>query len=100
MSRLLKLIAALAVAGGVMAAAPQAAQAQHHWHGGWHGGWHHGGGWGFGPGFALGFGLGYGAPYYGGPYYAAPYYGGGCGWVTRRYWYHGYWRVRRVWRCW
>ena len=38
--------------------------------------------------------------YYGyGPYYAAPYYGGDCGWVRTRVWRHGYWVVRRVWRC-
>lgn len=103
MSRLLKFLAAAVVAGGLMATVPQAAQAQH-WHGGWHGGgWHgggwrggwRGGGWGWGPGFALGFGLG------AAPYYAAPYYGGGgCGWVRQRFWWHGFWHVRRVWRCW
>jgi len=99
MSRTFKFLAAAVVAVGMMAAAPQAAQAR--WHGGWHhgGGWH--GGWGYGPGFALGFGLGAGPYYgYGGPYYGRPYYGGRCGWVARRYWRHGYWHARRVWRCW
>jgi hypothetical protein len=99
MSKFSKILAGLTLAIGVAVAAPQAANAQWHHHGGhWHGG-----GWGgFGPGFALGFGIG-AAPYYGyGPYYAAPYaYGpGGCGWVRTRVWRHGYWVVRRVWRCW
>src|SRR3569832_2161347 len=96
MSRMIKFLAAAVVAAGMMAAGPQAAQAQHHHHGGWH----HGGGWGYGSGFALGFGLG-AAPYYGGAYYGGPYYGGGgCGWVRERFIFRGYWRVRRVWRCW
>lgn len=109
MSKVAKLLAGLVVAAGVAVAVPQAAMAQHwhggggHWHGGgghWHGGWHgghhwRGGGWGWGPGFALGFGLG-AAPYYASPYY----YGGDCGWVRTRYWRHGFWHVRRVWRCW
>jgi len=102
MSRFTKLLAGVVLAAGLSAAVPQVAMAQHHWHGG--GGHHwHGGGWGggFGPGFALGFGLG-AAPYYygGGPYYASPYYGGDCGWVRTRVWRHGYWHIRRVWRCW
>jgi hypothetical protein len=99
MSKFSKLLAGAVLALGVAVAVPQAAMAQHHGH--WHGGGHwRGGGWGggFGPGFALGFGLG-AAPYYGyGPYYAAPY-GGDCGWVRQRVWRHGYWVVRRVWRC-
>jgi hypothetical protein len=102
MSKLSKFLAGAVLAIGVAAAVPQAANAQWHHHGGWHGGWH-GGGWGWGGGFAPGFALGFGvgaAPYYGyGPYYAAPY-GGDCGWVRQRVWRHGYWVVRRVWRCW
>jgi len=104
MSRSLKLLAGAILASGILAMAPQAAQAQHHriggghyYHGGghYHGGYYRGGGWGWGPGFALGFGLG-AAPYYAAPYY----YGGNCGWVRERFWRYGYWHVRRVWRCW
>lgn len=113
MSKMSKILTGVVLAAGLALAAPQAAMAQHFhggghgggWHGGgggWHGGGGHwrGGGWGggFGPGFALGLGFG-AAPYYGyGPYYAAPY-GGDCGWVRTRVWRHGYWVVRRVWRC-
>ena len=106
MSRFLKLLAVAALAAGVMASAPQAAQAQHHhggghWHGGgghWHGGGWRGGWGGWGPGFAFGWGYG---PYYGGPYYyGAPAYGPDCGWVRQRYISRGHWHVRRVWRCW
>lgn len=101
MSKFSKVLTGLVLAAGLALAAPQAADAQH-FHGGWHGGgwhgggWHgghwHGGGWGFGPGFALGYGIG-----------AAPYYAygpGDCGWVRVRVWRHGYWTLRRVWRCW
>jgi len=60
-------------------------------------GWR-GGGWGWG-GFAPGFALGVAsAPYW---YGYGPYaYGGGCGWVRTRVWRHGFWVIRRVWRCW
>lgn len=96
MNRFTKLLAGVVLALGIGAASPAMAQ---HWHGhggGHYGGWHgghgwHGGGWG-GPGITFGFGT---------PYYAAPYYyGGNCGWVRQRYLRHGYWHLRRVWRCW
>jgi hypothetical protein len=113
-SKFLKFFAAAALAGGLFAFAPDAAQAQRHgWHGGggwhhgggWHRGWHGGGwggrrGWGWGPAVGLGIGAwGWGYPYgyyASGPYYAAP----SCGWVRTRVWRHGYVVVRRVWRCW
>ena len=98
MLRLVKILAAIVVLGGAVAATSVPAQA--HWHGGWHGGgWHHhhgGWGWGFAPGFALGYGLGYGYPYSYGGYYA----GGSCGWTRVRVWHYNHWHVRRVWRCW
>jgi hypothetical protein len=99
MSKFTKLMAGAILALGIAAAAPQAAMAQH-WHGGgWGRGWH-GGGWGWGgfaPGFALGLGVA-SAPYW---YGYGPYaYGGSCGWVHTRVWRHGFWVIRRVWRCW
>jgi hypothetical protein len=84
MSKLAKVLGAVALMAGAVALTPSAALAQHHhWHGGGH--WR-GGGWGFG------------GPYYygGGPYYAGP----NCGWSRVRVWRHGYWVVRRSWRCW
>jgi hypothetical protein len=98
MSKIFRTIASAALIAGALALVPGSAQAR--WHGGWHGGWHHGwhgGGWGWGwPAFGAGLGLGYVAS---SPYYYAPYYGGGCGWRPIRVWRHGYWVVRRVWRC-
>lgn len=123
MSKHLKYFAALAMIAGAIAFTPNVASAQHHHGGGgggggghhgggggggWHhgggggggGGWHHhgwhgggwrGGGWGWGPGFALGFGAAY-------PYYYAQ--AGDCGWARVRVWRHGYWVIRRAWRCW
>ena len=118
MSKLIRMIAAIALVAGALSMTPQPARA-YYWHGGggwhgggWHGGgWHGGGwygrgGWGWGPGFGVGIGLGYttwGYPYYYGPrYYAPPVYYAprpACGWARVRVW-HGYWVVRRVWRCW
>ena len=106
MSKFVKLFAGLALAVGLMAAMPGAAQAQHHHgHGGWHGhsGWHHGWygyrGWGPGFGFGLGYSLGYPyrAYYYPGPYY---YDEPSCGWAPVRLWRYNHWVYRRVWRCW
>jgi len=98
MSKLLRVLAAVAIITGAMAAMPGAAQAR--WHGGWHGGgWHHGGGWGWGPAFGLGLGLGYGwgyPYYYGGPYYAGP----ACRWTRVRIWRGDHWALRTVRRCW
>ena len=98
MSKLVKLFAAFALAGGLMTAMPGAALAQHHHHGGYHGGWHSG--W-RGGGFS--FGWGWGNPYAYYPpsyYYSPPYYASDCGWVRMRYWRYGRWHWRRVWRCW
>jgi hypothetical protein len=89
-----KLVKVFAIVA-LLVAAPGTALAYHgghHWHGGWHGGWR----WG-GP--RVYFGWGYPGYYYGNPYYYAPP-PEDCGWVRIRYWRHGYWRVRRVWRCW
>ena len=80
MLRLVKILAAVLVLGGTVAATSVPAQAR--WHGRWHHGWH-GGGWGWG----------YPAYY---PYYRPYYYGPSCGYT--RVWRHGYWR--RVYRCW
>lgn len=90
MSTLNRVLLAIVLVAGISLALPSGAEAQwrHHHHRGWHGG--------FGPGFALGFGLGYGVPYY----YPPPYYARECGWVRERRWRRGYWRWRRVWRCW
>jgi len=99
MAKLVKVTAAAALIAAAMVITPGTAEAR--WHGG-HGGWHHGwhGGWGWAPAFGLGLGLGYGwgYPYY----YGNPYYYGApaCGWTRVRVWRHGYWVIRRVWRCW
>jgi len=127
MSRFLSVVAAAALVGGLFVLNPGPAQAQRHggfhgggWHGGgWHGGggwrgggWHGGyrrgwGGWGWGPAIGLGIGVGsgwgWGYPYgyYApGPYYSSYYGEPRCGWVRVRSWRHGYWVVRRAWRCW
>ena len=79
-------LAAIGLAVAAAVAMPLSASAHGHGGHGWHGG-----GWG-GPRITFGFGT---------PYYAAPYYyGGNCGWVRQRYLRHGYWHLRRVWRCW
>lgn len=124
MSRLLSFVAAAVLVGGLFVLNPGPAQAQRHggfhgggWHGGgWHGGgwrgggWHGGGwrgrgwgGWGWGPAIGLGIGVGsgwgWGYPY--GYYAAGPWdVGPSCGWVRVRTWRHGFWVVRRAWRCW
>jgi hypothetical protein len=92
MSKLIKIFAIAVLIAGTLAMTPRPAAAQHHggghWHGGggWRGGGWRGGGWGWGPGPFWGWGYGY--PYYGGP---------GCGYV--RVWRHGYWVLRRPYRC-
>lgn len=87
MSKLIKICAIAVLIAGTFAMTPGPAEAR--WgHGGWGHGWR-GGGWGWGPGPFWG----YGYPYYGGPYYAGP----GCGYV--RVWRHGYWVLRRPYRC-
>lgn len=100
MSKHLKILALVAMIVGAIAMLPGSALAYHghgsyhghgHYGGHYHGGGHYyGGGWGWGSGFYFG---GWGYPGYG--YYASP----DCGWVRVRYLRHGYWHVRRVWRC-
>jgi hypothetical protein len=67
-------LAALSIAGAVIASTGPASAHFRGWHGGWHGGWHHGwhGGWGpraFAPAFVGGLALGA---------LAAPAYYGDC----------------------
>lgn len=98
MSKLVRFLAALALIGGIYAAALSPAQARG-------GGWHHHGGWHGGYGWRGGFGWGFGYPYYAPPYapYYGPYYyapGPYCRWVRVRVWRDGVWVVRRVRRCW
>jgi hypothetical protein len=87
---LIKFVAALALIAGVIAAAPDTAQARY-WRHGYYGGW---------GGPHIYFGWGY--PYYYRPYYRPYYYAPppDCGYVRVRYWRAGHWRLRRVWRCW
>jgi hypothetical protein len=91
--KLAKVFAAFVLIAGVIAAAPDAAQAR------WHG--HYWGGWG-GPHIYFGWGYPPAYPYYYRPYYRRHYYAPApdCGYVRVRYWRHGHWRLRRVWRCW
>ncbi len=104
MSKLIKLVATVALIVAVSSAAAEARGG--HWHGGygghWHGGWH-GGGW-YGGGWGWGLGIG---PYWGGypysyyPYYAQSYYyDSSCGWVRVHVRRNGHWVWRRAWRCW
>jgi len=80
MSKIVKLVASVALFAVVFAAAAEARSGHGH-RGGHHGGWR-GGGW---------------SPYYfGGPRYYAP----ACGWVRVRVWRRGHWVLRRAWRCW
>jgi hypothetical protein len=85
MSKFLKLIAAIALVIGAIAAMPGAAEARHwgHHHSAWRGSW--GPSWGYGYPYA----------YYPQPYYYAP----ACGWVRVRVWRGDHWAIRRVRRC-
>ena len=88
MSKLVKTLTVVALLVGVIAVMPGTAEARHRGHGGWG---HHWRGWG--GGYPYGY---YPYAYYPRPYYyAAP-----CGWVRYRVWRHGYWILRRGWRCW
>jgi hypothetical protein len=82
----IKFAAALTLIAGVVAAVPGTAEARYRHHG------YYGGGWGWGP-----------RVYYGYPYAYRPYYYApppeDCRYVRVRVWRDGYWRLRRVWRC-
>lgn len=108
MSTRAKLLAGLILIVGLLSGLPNGAEAHWRRHG-WHGGY----GWGpaIGLGIGVGSGWGWGYPYgyyaprpyyrpY--PYYRSYYYAPPprCGYVRTRVWRHGYWVVRRAWRCW
>src|SRR6185312_13907606 len=91
MTRLLKIVAVLALMLGAVAVTSGSAQARY-WH--HHGGYYHG--WGGGFGWGYGFGYPYGYPVYAPPVYYAP---PACSWVRVRVWRHGAWHYRNVRRC-
>ena len=84
MSKLVKLLAAVALFIGAIAIAPGTAEARYGHRGGWHGGWG-GPAWGYGYPYA----------YTPQPYYYEP----ACGWVRVRVWRQGHWVIRRVRQC-
>jgi hypothetical protein len=100
MSKLVKLLAGLVLAVGLMTATPDAAQARR-WHGGWHAGWHVGwygwhGGWGRW-GWRARRGWRYPYVYYPRVFYAPAHR---CGWVRYHVVRHHHRVLRRAWRCW
>ena len=87
MTRLNKIVVAFALIAGVVAFAPNSAEA--YCRAGYYSGCGQWGGWGWGP-WGPGVGWGQGNPYF---------YGPRCAWVRTHTWHHGHRVVRRVWRC-